>query len=229
MELKNLAVLVRDTLQEFDGRERLMRRRILLLQHQRDQLNYQLESNSNTSQTPRIPSQQLYPESTDNDIEILRNLVSLQNQHVDPLWFKRVRQELNDFSDEVQDNGQVLVDSESRRRQLDQNQEIDLEPTNDGDRLSDTVLDAYNGSPASSSYSSKAIPPRPPARQSLRESEDSSPSQFLLNNNTTKATDMESSYKYLTEAFEKLADENIRNSIAVHQIIKEYRQRGESS
>lgn len=217
-------MLVRDTLHEFDNRERMMRRRILVLQHQRDQLHYQLEStSSNHSQTQQV---KVFEENSDNDIEVLRNLVKSTNAHqnIDPLWFKRVRQELEQVTDPEKEK--ALAELDNRREPQPNQLQMQLEPS-DGDRLSDTVLDDYMDHSASPSYSQEGFPQRPPARQSIRGFDDDTQtkSQFNLPNNTTsRPADLEVAYKHLTEAFEKLADENIRNSVAVHQILKEYRQ-----
>ncbi|TIA99570.1 hypothetical protein E3P94_02149 [Wallemia ichthyophaga] len=215
-ELKNLAVLVRDTLQEFDSRERLMRRRILVLQHQRDQLNYQVEgTSSNHSHTQQL---KVFEENSDNDIEVLRNLLKSKDAHknADPLWFKRVRKELDQVTDTEEEK--ALDDIDNRRDTL---------KMKDRDRQTESVLDDYMNHSASPSYSQEGYPQRPPARMSMRgfDDDDNYSSQFNLpNNTTTRTADLEAAYKRVTEAFEKLADENIRNSVAVHQILKEYRQ-----
>ncbi|TIA88737.1 hypothetical protein E3P99_02434 [Wallemia hederae] len=225
-ELKNLAVLVRDTLHEFDNRERMMRRRILVLQHQKDQLAYQLDStSSNGSQTAQT---KVVEEKSDSDIEVLRNLVKSTTiqQNVDPLWFKRVRHELEQVT--TPEEERALIERSDRRNSSQQSNHLQMQfEPHDGDQLSDTVLDDYVVQSASPPSSHGGIPQRPPARQSMREFEDDTQTQTqfnLPNDTTSRPADIEVAYKHLTEAFEKLADENIRNSVAVHQIIKTYRQ-----
>ena len=219
-ELRNLALLVRDTIKEFDLREKLMRRRILVLQHQRDHLQYQVDNNNHHSIQQQSSSSQQHPADNINshhsDLEVLRRLINVRSNNrtnFDPIWFKRVRNELN----------QVSEDEEEKLSKLKSNTD---DNNFDYDR-DDTYIDSItSASPRNGdSLNSNIIyPPRPPARQSLRE--DNNDDDDDLEQPSFKPDLV--AYRNLAEAFERLADENIRSGYAVHQILKDYRLRSES-